>query len=387
VKIPPLKAKDIRIRLQMRGDDLFEQVFGAPRNRANKEWRAAADDAITFTRTGANQGQWYHHKLGVGGDLFDLVAIAFCGRPIEQKGAPRDFPRTLKAAAQYVGYNPATTPPLSSAEIKAIKAQIEAQRAEQDRQRQRERQDTVTLMDTLRSLARPIENTPAALYLRSRGIVSWPTAGLAYLPPLTTHLSDTQRALLRGARYGALTIWAEDAAGTITGGQRILLTPNGTKALKKSKPNVGFIAGTAGKFPARVDTPGAPLVIAEGPESALSIWFATGLETWTVFGVSGFHSLSLPPGRTIILAPDQDPPDSPAAKTFQRAATQHLEKGHDLWIARAPESEGSKKDLNDTLRERGITAVHDAISAAQPLTETAIGADNREDTEPIGSPT
>ncbi len=65
-------------------------------------------------------------------------------------------------------------------------------------------------MATLRSLAHPIEDTPAALYLRSRGIVSWPTTGLAYLPPLTTHLSDTQRALVGGARYGALMIWAED---------------------------------------------------------------------------------------------------------------------------------------------------------------------------------
>lgn len=378
VKIPPLKAKDIRIRLQMRGDDLFEQVFGPPRNRARKEWRAAADDAITFTRTGANQGQWYHHKLGIGGDLFDLVAIARCGRPIEHESRPGDFPKILRAAAEYVGYNPATTPPPSPAELRAL----EAQRAEQDQQRQRDRQDKLTLIDTLQALARPIEDTPAARYLAARGIDAWPSTGLAYLPPLIKHLPETQRQTLRGVRFGALTIWAEDVDGTVIGGQRILLTSDGTKtSLKSAKPNVGFIAGTAGKFRPPIETADDPLVIAEGPESALSIWFATGLETWTVFGVSGFHSLSLPPGRTIILAPDQDPPDSPAAKTFQRAATQHLENGHDLWIARAPESEGSKKDLNDTLRERGITAVQDAISAAQPFKEAG-----NEDAETTGHP-
>ena len=62
-----------------------------------------------------------------------------------------------------------------------------------------------------------------------------------------------------------------------------------------------------------------PPVVAEGPESALSIWQSCGYETWVVFGVSGWKSAPIPTDCEVILAPD-----SPAGRAFCNAVTHHL---------------------------------------------------------------
>ena len=113
------------------------------------------------------------------------------------------------------------------------------------------------------------------------------------------------------------------------------------------------------------DAPG-PLLVAEGPETALTLWQATGYETWAVFGVSGWRTAPLPTDRDVILAPDRDAPSSKAGKAFRKAVAHHLERGCTLHIAPAPEPEDSRKDLNDTAMEQGIDAVLAALETAHP---------------------
>ena len=147
-------------------------------------------------------------------------------------------------------------------------------------------------------------------------------------------------------------VWATDKNGTTTGGQRILIGRDLSKSapdVRKRKPCFGAISGSVARFPASSPAEGAPLIIAEGPESALSIWQATGHEVWAVFGVSGWARAPIPLDRPIILAPDRDAPDSPAGIAFRKAVAHQLARGCDLRIAPAPEPVGSKRDLNDTL--------------------------------------
>lgn len=116
-------------------------------------------------------------------------------------------------------------------------------------------------------------------------------------------------------------------------------------------------------------------MIAEGPESALSIWQATGCETWTVFGVPGVTSAPVPLDRTVILAPDRDASDSPAGVAFRKAVAHHLgwiegaQAGGVLKIAVAPKLIGSKQDLNDTLmrEDGGSGGFRSAIADARPV--------------------
>ena len=66
----------------------------------------------------------------------------------------------------------------------------------------------------------------------------------------------------------------------------------------------------------------------------------------------------------MIFCPDQDATDSPAAKAFDAARDAHAQRGVDVWVARAPEPEGSKRDLADTLRDSGPEVVERALAQA-----------------------
>lgn len=87
-----------------------------------------------------------------------------------------------------------------------------------------------------------------------------------------------------------------------------------------------------------------------------------------MFGASNWLRAPLPLNRQVILSPDRDAPGSPAELAFRRAVDRHREAGVTMAIAPAPEPEGSKNDLNDTLRRLGPDAVRDAVGNARPVT-------------------
>ena len=220
----------------------------------------------------------------------------------------------------------------------------------------------VALIDRIR----PAAGTPAAAYLARRGITDLPETGMGWLPPVP----DVP---VRERRRAALLVWGLNGTGWPMGGQRVLLTPKGFQPRNARddvrKPTFGHVRGAPARFPAHAEKRESPVVVAEGPESALSARQATGLESWAVFGVGNFGTAPLPKGRTVILAPDRDARDSKAGRAFRRAVFLHRSRGVDLLIAEAPEPEGSKKDLNDTLERAGDDAVRAAIEAARPVTD------------------
>ncbi|WP_170565706.1 AAA family ATPase [Ruegeria atlantica] len=344
----------VREALNDRAEDLFRTVFGEPVRPGAREWRAQKSSAVAMQMQGPSRGLWMDHGAGTGGDLLDLVAKAFCGL----ESARSDFPKVLGEAARYVGI--ATDRPVDETVLLARAAERE-QAAEEAEKRETARR--AALVKELVGRAMPIAETPAAAYLASRGVTELPAAGLGYLPPVPG-------VPVLGPEHSALVVWAVDETGAITGGQRILVNPDGSKAeVDVRKPSFATIGGAPARFPARDGTQDGPLVIAEGPESALSIWQATGYETWAVFGVSGFEAAPIPLAREVILAPDRDAPDSPAGRAFRKAVAHHLARGCDLRIAAAPEPVGSKRDLNDTLmrQDGGAAAVRAAIAAARPV--------------------
>jgi hypothetical protein len=165
----------------------------------------------------------------------------------------------------------------------------------------------------------------------------------------------------------ALIAWATDDQGQVKGGQRILILPDGSKAPEPvRKPSFAKIGGYPARIPATIE--GGPLMVCEGPETAASIAQATGFEVWAVFGVGQFVSAPIPLGRQVILCPDRDAPGSSAAVAFDLACVTHAARGVDLWIAEAPEPEGSKSDLNDTLQRAGSDAVAKAVNGAVKFT-------------------
>ena len=349
-----LDADQVRAALKTEAEALFRAAFGQPVNPRSREWRDRKGN-ISMQMRGEKRGMWNDFSGEGGGDLFDLVAVTRFGL-LKAKG---NFPKVLEEAARMCGMS-------ADRQWRGFTKPAPATAAKPEGDGGDPRDwDAVKVVAAIR-LIQPVAGSPAAAYLVGRGITDVPATGLGWLPP--------SRDLPVMNRWsGALLVWAIGRNGWPTGGQRILVTPKGRASQAEvSKPSFGRIGRSPARFAAHDGRDKEPLVVAEGPESALSVRQATGLESWAVFGVDSFRKAPLPEGRTVILAPDRDARDSPAGRAFRRAVFAHRTHGADLLIAEAPEPEGSKKDLNDTLRRKGgkgNDAVRAAVEEARPVTD------------------
>ncbi|WP_170565641.1 type IV secretory system conjugative DNA transfer family protein [Ruegeria atlantica] len=355
-----LDANEVREAFDPHIEAFFRAWYGEPARPGSGDWRPKDRNSFSLQMKGPKRGCWYDHSAGKGGTILDLVAVKLCNLP----NAGADFPRVLEAAADYAGFSPSKeTPKTRKARKQRKEERDSAARAEE----QRKDDETAMLVLALRGLAQPVAGSLAETYLAGRHITNWPETGLAALPALGTLLPAPLRLHVYNPEYPALLIWAADERGIVTGGQRILLDDAGRAVpVTPGKPSFGMLAGRPARFPARTGTAADPLFVAEGPETALTLWQTTGHECWAVFGVSFWRSAHLPTDRDVILVPDRDAASSPAGKAFRKAVAHHLERGCRLRVATAPEPEGSKKDLNDTLMEQGIDAVQAALGTAHP---------------------
>ena len=337
----------VKFALEDRAEDLFRQAWGDPEKSTGKDWRSRESSARSMVMRGAKRGQWFDHKAALSGDILDFFAVELCGL----SKANDDFPRVLREAAAYCGITDGPGPDLDA---------MRARKAAQDaKQAAREAKSTAALVRALQARAEPLTGSPAAAYLEGRGIDALPEMW-SYLPPV-------QGLGVLSSHRPALVAWAVDVAGQVTGGQRVLILEDGSKAPEEPrKVAFGSIGGSAAKISAQVEA--GPLCIAEGPETAAAIAQATGFEVWAVFGVSGFTTAPAPLDRQVIFCPDQDASGSPAAKAFDAACDAQAQRGVDLWIARAPEPKGSKRDLADTLQDSGPEAVGNAVKRAAKFT-------------------
>lgn len=326
-----------------RADDLFRAAWGEPVRAGSREWRAKESSAAKMEMHGARRGLWSDFKRGDGGDILDFYAVQFLGM-----GRARDnFPRVVDELAAWLGLRRDVVPDVVQLEARRRAAREATERAEEDERRRKE-----AVVAAVVARAVPALRSPAETYLARRGVRWFPLESVAYAT---------------GREFGALVVWARDEDGVVRGGQQIAVTEDGGPApVTPRKRTFGFVSGYPARFPGHADEDA--LVVAEGPETALSVWQATGCETWAVFGVGFFRTAPLPLGRRVILCPDRDAPGSRAADAFLEACHAHAARGVDLWIAPAPEPEASKRDLNDTLQRAGDAAVKAAVQAAKPFT-------------------
>lgn len=357
---PELNRDAVRYALQEKAEELFRLAWGEPEKASTKNWRPKTNrkekvSARSMAMRGRKRGQWFDHKAGIGGDLFDLVAVELCGLGSAQE----DFPRVLQEAARFCGMAEG-----QSIDLEALTARKAAQRAEEARQEAADTKRKAALVKAIQARSEPLTGSPAATYLKARGIDALPE-GWTYLPPVPgLGVPHPEKP--------ALVAWAIDTDGTVTGGQRILINEDGGKAgLDPRKFSFGSISGSPARIAAKAE--GGPLCIAEGPETAAAIAQATGFEVWAVFGAGQFATAPAPLDRQVILCPDRDAPGSQAAEAFNRACDELRGQGVNLWIARAPEPENSKRDLADTLQERGAEAVRAAIADAKPYARDSKG--------------
>ncbi|WP_159993652.1 toprim domain-containing protein [Roseomonas sp. 18066] len=344
---------EVKRRLTDRIDELAEELFGPPARdtRNQKQWGWDKSGGLFVVMRGPKRGSFFHHAGGKGGGPLHLIMFA--------QGV--DFSRALAWAKSWLGIgNTGARPPSIDPAVL------------QERQRKRQADEAHTVASERHRIGRaqstwrysdPIDGTIAELYLtQTRGVLrprgGWPREAVRF------H---------RGSCALVVAMTSED--GEVRAVQRIYLTSAGTKisaeeakqrGLPGAKQTTGVMAGAMVRLPA---TKSGPLLIAEGPETALSVWSATGYETWAALGAVA--KIAPPIGRSLIICADDDNPSSSAAGRLREALEGWKEEGQDVAVAYPwPEPRHDKSDFNDAIKEAGEAAVRHRIACAAPVVLT-----------------
>jgi len=213
--------------------------------------------------------------------------------------------------------------------------------AERDREIRAEAAKRAAQAESLWRETLPIEGTPAARYLRGRGITC-PLPRRLRFHPEAWH-GPTAR------RLPAMVALVEGGEGFAT--HRTFLRPDGS-GKADIEPAKAMLGGTQGGAVRLSDGP-SRLVAAEGIESALSLLcgLVDGPATiWAALSTSGLRGLRLPPvaGRLIIAA-DGDPAGREAAHAL-------AERAHALGWQVGILDPGDGYDFNDILTRKAVAA-------------------------------
>ncbi|NYS26782.1 toprim domain-containing protein [Rhodobacteraceae bacterium 2376] len=317
----PASVSDLAARVNNRMADLAQSLLGVPNpgHSTRTQLRYGTKGSLAIEIAGPRAGRWYDHEAGIGGDGLDLIRHQKGLSDIEARRWARDWVGDMQSV-------PASRP--------VHKAKGRDQQA--------------AVAEIVASCT-AITASPAEAYLRNRGISVSPPDCIRFRASAYGH-------------HGALVALATDAGGQVLALQQVYLTDDGRKApLKVVKRTNKAVDGWSEK--AAVRLPGnAPTILCEGIENALSIWQATGRETWACLGVSNIARAPVPSGQPVLIAADGDNPESKAQRQRDDAVRLLRKRGHEVAVADPPLG----MDFNDVLRTNGVGAVRDLIDRAGP---------------------
>ncbi|MFK7945764.1 MAG: toprim domain-containing protein [Paracoccaceae bacterium] len=368
-RLPPLPDRDaVRRAATARLEEIAAHVWpdDVHVRRAGSSIRYGTKGARVVHVEGPMAGRYADWEAGHHGDVFDLWARAALGLA----SAAQDFPRVLRDLAGFLGVG---------AEDKRCPSDRMKEPSQADGRRVREAARLTANTVAIRLMveaAGPVEGSIAMHYLARRGLKRTGNVHDLRFLPARSVTREALAGLYAEAETNppawldlpALLCLARDGTGCITGVQRILLSKDGGAKARTPvpKPATGRLAGAALHL-GRAEGRGAadPILIAEGPETALSLWQATGFETRAVLG--GFSGdIPLPePGPPVLLCHDADPPGSPAEDARAAAIAALRSAGHDVRPVAPPGAKHDGWDFNDVLRDAslGEEAIRSAVRA------------------------
>jgi Toprim domain len=363
---PRLDLDDVREALRDRIEALGEALFGqhnkAFSGRTTRRWGGKGSLALVIS--GSKRGAWRSHESGEAGGPIELVSFS----------RRCSFDEAVAWGANWAGVAPANDTDRSQhqARDEQRRRDREQRQARREAEDATDRRDRIAYAQRLLRRTMPIDGTAAEKYLQDVRRIPRPAAGwpacLCFLPDRTVTLTeegpDGEEIRRVFDTAGALVMVATLPDGTVTGCQRVYLDDAGGNLRRsdgsKIKLTLGVLDGAAARLPGPDD---GPLLSAEGPETALSAWAATGHATHVALGNMG--NLRPPVGRRVVLCRDDDPAHSPADKALGKLVAAWRAAGVDLVVASPwPARRGDKSDLNDVLQAGGVAAVRRRIAAA-----------------------
>ncbi len=335
---------ELRRALADKAVELVSDVLGQPNralsSRLVKRW--GRKGSFKLNLTGDLRGRYYDYEAQSGGDMLSFIQDNHTGS---------NFADALKWARNYLGW-PVDGPapePTRKADIR--RKELEEARAKHEADAELEEAARINDARQIWAETVPIVGTLGERYLtqtRAIPICDWPDC-------IKWH-----------RRNKSVVVSVTDHAGAFVGVQQIYLQPDATKDVINYPPNGkrsrGAIKKGAVKLPGK---PNEPICFAEGLETGLSIWAATGFETWIVLGGLRRVSNIAPHKRRIIICCDNSRDGSNTHKGAKAAYSELFAAGVDVRYAYPHEiKRQDTSDFNDVLQEDGLDAVRARIYLA-----------------------
>jgi hypothetical protein len=343
---------ELRPALRSNIASLAECLLGPPNKetRRKSEWRWGSKGGMRVTVSGPKQGACADFDGTWKGDPLALIMRAqHC-----------DFIAAVKFGCDFVGIQfdreGCQEDPARRA---AHDAEQERLRAEREAEQEADEGKRIAYALSLWNASVAVNGTAAETYLINTRAIPRPTQGwpdsVRYHPP-----------------SGSLILAGTDADGAVRFVQRVRLTVDGRKVDgARVKQTDGVMAGAFVRLPGSA---AAPLLLAEGPETALSVWVATGYETRASIGAIARHEP--PTSRRVVVCRDDSKPSKPEDieagrptpdAMFDAAVSKWHKTGADIVVATPwAERRRDESDFNDTIQAGGVDAVRARIEAALP---------------------
>jgi DNA primase len=191
----------------------------------------------------------------------------------------------------------------------------------------------------------PAHGSPAAIYLRRRGITIPlpPSIRFAWLKHPGT-----------GDRKHPCMVAAMQVEGSVTAVHRTYLTANGDKAdVDPVKMTLGVTGGAA----IRLSPVGPDLAVCEGLETGLStLQLAPEWCVWCAGAANNIRTLAIPPGvRRIVICADGDHKFDRKTQSYRQVGLRQARAAAEAWTGLGIPTEiivpGENEDMNDILRQ------------------------------------
>jgi len=325
---------ELREALAAQAGEVAEALLGRPSGRSGHELRWGRRGSLSVAIRGPKRGLWRDHEADEGGDLISLIR--------RERGG--DFAAAVAWARAWLGLGDAADRPTHTPRLRPSREAQDAELAEDEARR-------IAFARRLWTERQPIGGTLAEHYLIEVRRIPEPSHGW----PDSVAFHPGRRALIMAA---------EDDTGAVVAVQLVHLAADGRKAEttdnRPTKQSFGRVAGAAVRLAGYA---AGPVLICEGPETAFSVWRATGRETWAALG--SLAKVTPPIGRPVVAAADDDPQHSPAAKALRRGVEAWRAAGrHVSVIYPWPSRRQDKTDFNDLMKAGGVDAVAARIAEA-----------------------
>lgn len=310
--------------------------------------------SMAIHRAGANKGVWCDFSDSSSkGDAFELVTrVLFNG----------DYSRATQWAKSWLGIDTMDPDRIEKVKIEAKKKTEDAEKkSKEDAQRIRKFATSLWM-----NSEREILNTPVDRYLHRRGInlrdLPKIPRSLRYAPKLEYRHPDGRKTY-----HPAMIACIVNGSGEFIAIHRTYLRDAGIDAFKADVPNPKLTLGSwrggiiplnrgASKKPLSQAPADDKIILCEGIEDALSLAMAMPeYRIAATISVGNIRNAPIPSHiQNIIIAADNDAPDSPAALSLQSAVNSLSMPHRTIRVARVPQG---FKDFNERLTNSIPTGV------------------------------